>query len=119
MKKALILAAVILSAVAASAQEYKIIYYLDQNFASVEQQAALFIGKGYNDNGLFGLDGFDKNTNAIILKAHFADSSLSDLEGSFQTFYPNGKIESEGIIKKVWSRAFGRNGIIGRRRPIL
>ena len=97
----------IISVNVARAQEYKYIYYLDGNFASVKPAAAAFIGKGYDDSGLFALDGFNKITGERFIKLHFTDSSLSNMQGVFQSFYPGGKRESEGsyvnsIEQGVW-----------------
>lgn len=93
----------------ARSQSYKYIYYLDKDFASVDSANALFIGKGYDDNGLFGLDGFDKNTGQLFTKMHFVDSTLGNMQGFFQSFYPDGKLESEGNYQNsmeqgVWTK---------------
>jgi hypothetical protein len=77
-------------------QGYKYIYYLDNNLASTNENAALIIGKGKIENSKFQLDCFNKQSNNLIMTIHFTDSSLSEMNGSFASFYQNGIVENVG-----------------------
>jgi antitoxin component YwqK of YwqJK toxin-antitoxin module len=95
MKKIFLFLLINTTILTASAQ-YKYLYYLTKDFASVELKNADFIGKGNPDGSLLKLDCFSKINGALLMSVHFTDSSLSEIQGPFQAFYSNGIIESEG-----------------------
>jgi antitoxin component YwqK of YwqJK toxin-antitoxin module len=77
-------------------QDYKFIYYLGADLSTVPKTKALIIGKGFNDTNGFRLDCYSALNNALLMTWHFTDSSLADINGSFRSYYRNGKIEKEG-----------------------
>jgi hypothetical protein len=83
-------------AISCFSQEYKYVYYLDNNLVSTNESAALFVGKGKIENGKFKLYCFNKLNNSLIMTIHFTDSSLSDMNGNFTSFYKNGIEENVG-----------------------
>lgn len=86
---------VFISAVGNS-QQYKFVYYLDENLVSVSKARAAIIGKGLYEDGRFKLDCFSLNGDKPLLTLHFTDSTLAHLEGSFNSYYANGKTEKTG-----------------------
>jgi antitoxin component YwqK of YwqJK toxin-antitoxin module len=83
-------------AISCFSQDYKYVYYLDNNLVSTNESAALFVGKGKIENGNFKLDCFNKLNNSLIMTIYFTDSTLSDMNGSFTSFYKNGVKENVG-----------------------
>ncbi len=81
---------------AASAQSYKFLYHLDDNLVPVEKSRATLIGKGLKDSTIFLVDCFDKSTGKLSVSAHFADSSLSQFEGMYKTYFSSGQTKEEG-----------------------
>ena len=63
---------------------------------STTKNEAFFIAKGKIENDKFKLDCFDKEENHLIMTIHFTDSSLSEMNGNFSSFYDNGVLENEG-----------------------
>lgn len=98
-----------LVSVVCQAQVYQYKYYLDKDFNSIEKSKAIILGKGINEDGLFRLDCFTKDGKSLYIKLHFTDSSLSQLQGSMQSFHLNGKLEqqgffSEGLENGIWEK---------------
>jgi antitoxin component YwqK of YwqJK toxin-antitoxin module len=82
--------------VACFSQEYKYVYYLDKNLVSTKEENALLIGKGKKEERNFKLDCFNKLSNALLMTIHYSDSSLAEMNGSFKSFYENGRLENSG-----------------------
>jgi antitoxin component YwqK of YwqJK toxin-antitoxin module len=77
-------------------QQYKLIYYLDENLNSVEKGKAILTGKAYYESGLLKMDCYNNATEKLFLSATFTDSTLGVLQGLFRTYHDNMMIESEG-----------------------
>lgn len=77
-------------------QDYKFIYYLDNDLNSVSKQKAVIIGKAYEQDGHLLLNCFLKTTGKMIITAGVKDSTLSALHGMFRTYYDDMATESEG-----------------------
>ena len=77
-------------------QDYKFIYYLDENLNTVPKGKAVIIGKGYILGASMILDCFPKDNSRKVVSATFTDSSLSTMNGKYQSYYANMTIESEG-----------------------
>jgi antitoxin component YwqK of YwqJK toxin-antitoxin module len=95
MKK-LVLFFLINSILLSASAQYKFLYYLTKDFTSADLNNAAFIGKGNPDGKLLKLDCFSKLNGALLMSLHFNDSSLSEIQGLFHSFHPNGKINTEG-----------------------
>ena len=76
--------------------QYKYIYYLDQNLASVPQDSAVIIGKALPDGDLIQVNCYNKKSGKIVMRLHFTDSTLSTLHGTSQSFYETGMLDTEG-----------------------
>jgi antitoxin component YwqK of YwqJK toxin-antitoxin module len=97
MKQKIYLALVLINiSISCFSQGYKFVYYLDKDLASTKKSDAIFVGKGKTENGKFKLDCFNKEQNHLIMTIHFTDSSVSEMNGSFASFYVNGVLENEG-----------------------
>lgn len=86
-------------------------YYLDEylNIVPQDNKECIYKGKGSKEGELFKVDCFAKETNILIITAHFSDSLLSTLDGELTSFYPNGYIESrrffsDGERDGIWER---------------
>lgn len=78
-----------------SAQQYKYVYYFDEQLVSTTKVKAIVTGKGLKEDGLFRLDYFGKNGN-LFMSAHFVDSSLAVMQGELTGYHSNGKPERHG-----------------------
>jgi hypothetical protein len=93
-----------------AAAQYKYVYYLDKDFGSVSKDKAFMIGRGfYESSGSFRLECFSINDNFLFITAHFTDSTLSTLNGSFQSFARGGHKENVGtyvnnIEEGAWTK---------------
>jgi antitoxin component YwqK of YwqJK toxin-antitoxin module len=81
-------------------QQYKYIYYLDENLNAVEKSKSILIGKAYYENGALKMDCFGKTIEKLFLTATFTDSTLDELQGLFRSYHTNMSIESEGNYTK-------------------
>jgi antitoxin component YwqK of YwqJK toxin-antitoxin module len=81
-------------------QQYKYIYYLDENLNAVEKPKSILTGKAYYENGALKMDCFGKTTEKLLLTATFTDSALNELQGLFRTYHNNMSTESEGNYTK-------------------
>jgi antitoxin component YwqK of YwqJK toxin-antitoxin module len=77
-------------------QQYKYLYYLDENLNAVEKSKSILTGKAYYENGALKMDCFAKITERLILTAIFTDSTLDELHGFFRSYHTTLSIESEG-----------------------
>jgi hypothetical protein len=77
-------------------QDYKFIYYLDENLNTVPKDKAVIIGKGYIQGNTMILDCFTPDKLIKVVSATFTDSSLSNLNGLYRSYFISQKIESEG-----------------------
>ena len=84
----------------ASSQEPAFVYNLNDDFNIVDKSKSTITGKAYSEDRLLRLDCVANKTGFKVLTAHFTDSSLNTLQGLFQSYYPAGKIESEGDYVK-------------------
>lgn len=83
-----------------STAQYKFTYYLDKDFATVSKKNATMIGHGYYERpGSFRLDCYNLDNSVLFIIAHFSDSSLSALNGRFESFYPGDKKENVGYFE--------------------
>lgn len=75
-------------------KEFK--YYFDKDLNFTTQAESVLSGTGIDDNGLIQLKCYNNRDKSLVLIAHFTDSSLAVLQGLFQSFYSNGKLEKMG-----------------------
>ncbi|MBC7937239.1 MAG: energy transducer TonB [Rhizobacter sp.] len=94
--KSILVSLLLLVGLTAAAQDYKYKYYFDGDFNSVAADKAVMVGKGIMVNGLLRLDCFNILTGRMMTSAHFKDSSLTEFEGPFISYYRNGQKEKEG-----------------------
>jgi antitoxin component YwqK of YwqJK toxin-antitoxin module len=83
-----------------AAQNYTHNYFLDWDLNSTDSANSSILGKGYKQPNFFQLDAFGKDDGNLYFKVQFTDSSLSDLNGEFQRYYPNGRLMTEGHYNK-------------------
>lgn len=83
-------------AVKCTGQNYKFIYYLDENLNTVPKDKAVIIGKGYIQGNSMILDCFTPDKLIKVVSATFTDSTLGNLNGRYSSYYAGDKIESEG-----------------------
>lgn len=84
-------------AVKCAGQNYRFIYYLDENLNTVRKDKAVIIGKGYPDGNNMILDCFTPDKLIKVISATFTDSSLGNMNGLYRSYHINNQIESEGI----------------------
>ncbi|MBK9485882.1 MAG: hypothetical protein IPO01_11975 [Chitinophagaceae bacterium] len=77
-------------------QNYKFIYYLDENLNTVHKSKAVIIGKGYIQGNAMILDCFTPDKLIKVVSATFTDSTLAKLNGLYRSYFADNKIESEG-----------------------
>ena len=79
-----------------NAQSYKYIYNFDDLLNPTTPDKATIIARGSVDSETFKIDYFSANNNIPYISAHYADSSLKQLQGEFTAYHPNGKIQKQG-----------------------
>ena len=77
-------------------QQYKYIYYFDKDLNSCKKSDAVVTGKGFKDDGLFKLDFFSNQNGNLLMSIHYTDSTLSTMQGFFQSYHLNTVLEKEG-----------------------
>jgi len=77
-------------------QNYRFIYYLDENLNTVPKDKAVIIGKGYIQGNTMILDCFTPDNLIKVVSATFTDSTLGNLNGLYRSYFADNKIESEG-----------------------
>jgi len=75
------------------------LYYLNDKLEGVEKDKATIVGKGFVENGQFKLDCYPIGNDNVLLTAHFTDSSLTQLQGTYISYHPNGDVATEGNYK--------------------
>jgi hypothetical protein len=99
MKKLFVIVCLLWAATTVGQNKNRFLYYLNNNLESVPKEGATILGRGLMENGLLKLDCYAMTDNMLMLTAHFPDSSLSELEGPFTTYHPNGDVAKEGVYK--------------------
>ena len=92
----LILILLLFIVVKCTGQNYIFIYHLGENLNTVPKDKAVIIGKGYIQGNTMILDCFTTDKLIKVVSATFTDSSLSNLNGLYRSYYADNKIESEG-----------------------
>ncbi len=82
------------------AQQKSYLFFLDQNLTFTSRDSALIIGNGNYEAGSFKLDCYNKFSKKLILTLHSTDTTLTNLDGRFISYFENGLIENEGYYKK-------------------
>ena len=77
-------------------QSEKYLYYLDNEYRSTPNSKAIITASGSIDSGLVKVKFYITATNNLFQVSYFLDSSLSINHGLTQTFYADGRKESEG-----------------------
>ena len=85
--------------IAKSQSSKRYIYYLDATLSSVEKSKAVVLGEGSYENGAFRLNCYSMNRDKLYLTAFCTDSTLSEFNGPYTSFYLNGNKEEEGNYK--------------------
>ncbi len=96
MKKIITLISLIFLFSQLKAQQYKYIYYLDDNYRPVSKKDATIIGKAYEQDDYLILNCFQKKNDQLLLTAAVKDSSLNTLHGLYRTYNGKGHVSSEG-----------------------
>jgi antitoxin component YwqK of YwqJK toxin-antitoxin module len=96
MKKLLVIISVLFALTAVAQNKKRFAYYLNNSLESVPKEEATILGKGLMENGLLKLDCYAVADNMLLMTAHYTDSSLSVLEGTFTSFHPNGDTAQAG-----------------------
>lgn len=96
LKPFLITVAVLFFALSSFSQPYTHVYYMDASFASVEKSKAFFVCKGYAHEGRFKLDCFVEKNGVLVIAANFTDSSIAVPDGTYQQYYAENMIQSQG-----------------------
>ncbi|MEO8108990.1 MAG: energy transducer TonB [Ginsengibacter sp.] len=90
----LMISLLLLSA-AGFSQEKQFAYYFDKDLNPAPKANATFSGRGmYQSNGLFEFRLYNLSNQKLLLIENYTDSSLRFNEGSSESFYPNGTVES-------------------------
>jgi hypothetical protein len=84
-------------------------YYFDKDLRITSPAEAVFAGTGSAEGGAWLLKCYSKKDKTLIFKMHFTDSTLSVLNGLFQSFYANNSLEnigdySQGKQNGLWKR---------------
>lgn len=95
--KTLLISAILIFLFSTSfSQGKRYVYYLDNNLDVCDKAASVFTGHGTLQNNLLNLRVYaNQNPEVVLLVANFTDSSLAINQGLFQTFYINGRKETE------------------------
>lgn len=84
-----------------SQSEKGYIYYFDKNLEITDKSNSVFTGHGVLKDGLLQLSVYSNDLpDYALLVANFTDSSLAVNQGLFQSFYLNGKKETECNYEK-------------------
>lgn len=87
---------VLLFFISFSQSEKGYVYYFDKNLGITEKSNSVFTGHGVLKDGLLNLHVYANDLpDVALLIANFTDSSLAVNQGLFQSFYFNGKKETE------------------------
>jgi hypothetical protein len=79
-----------------SQTEKRYVYYFDKDFGITDKSGSVFTGHGALKDGLLNLTVYSNNLpDVALLVANFTDTSLAVNQGLFQSFYFDGKKESE------------------------
>lgn len=81
------------------AQNYKYIYYLNQDMLSVPKKNAVMIGKGYMENGNLHLDCYYTSNSLLFLKINYSDSTLQTCNGPYTSYNKDGGLLETGTYK--------------------
>lgn len=95
IKSLLVIISLLLLSAAGFSQEKQFAYYFDKDLNPAPKANATFSGRGmYQSNGLFELRLYNLSNQKLLLIENYTDSSLQLNEGSSESFYPNGTVES-------------------------
>jgi len=89
---------------------YKYVYYFDKDLQSCARANSVITGKGFKEeNGLLKLDYFITESGVLLMSVHFTDTTLSTLQGVFQSYYINAVLEKEGsynlgMMQGLWQQ---------------
>ena len=81
---------------AVKAQPYKYIYYFDKELNSCKKSKSNITGKGFYDGSHLKLDYFSNTSNNLLMSVYFTNSTLSSMDGLFQSYYNGNSLEKEG-----------------------
>ncbi len=71
-------------------------YYLDQDLLSTKKEKAVVIGKGEKEGDIFKLSCYTLTGKDPYIVLHFTDSTLSDINGPFTSYYNDRTVERHG-----------------------
>ncbi|HEU5053165.1 MAG TPA: energy transducer TonB [Hanamia sp.] len=92
------------------AQQTDYVYYFNEDFGICPKEESVFTGHGREYDNLFNLKVYSNQfPSKPLLVANFTDSTLSVNQGTFQSFYLNGKKETErnyenNILNGLWRK---------------
>ena len=99
------------------AQQNEYVYYFNANISLCPKEKSVFTGHGIIKNDLLNLKVYSNNhPENPLLVANFTDSTLSVSQGLFQSFYVNGKKETEctyenNVLDGMW-RKWDSSGLL-------
>jgi hypothetical protein len=77
-------------------QSKQYLYYFDKDLNSAQKDKASLNGVGIYSANLFDIKVYNASNNKLLWNQHFVDSSLRVGEGLYQSYYPDGTLESAG-----------------------
>lgn len=94
----------------AFSQQTEYVYYFNADFGICPKSESLFTGRGMIKNNLLNLKVYsNKFPGTPLLVANFTDTTLSEMQGPFKSFYINGTKESErnyenNVLDGAWEK---------------
>ena len=81
-------------------QAKQYLYYFDKDLNPVPKENAVANGVGTYSDGLFEVSIYNTASKKLLWTQHFTDSTLAVSEGLYQTYFPDGTVESAGNYQK-------------------
>jgi len=98
--KAFVLPLLLIISSACVSQSKQYLYYFDKDLNSTPKEKAILNGVGVYAANLFAVKVYNASNNTLLWSQHFIDSSLQVSDGMYQSYYPDGTMESAGNYLK-------------------
>jgi hypothetical protein len=95
--KYIVLPAILLAICSKCFSQKAITFYFDKDMNTTSRSQAVFKETGIMDDGLYKLSCYNIASKSLVFVAHYADSTMHDYLGLYQSWYPKGNIKTEGI----------------------
>jgi antitoxin component YwqK of YwqJK toxin-antitoxin module len=114
--KAFVFALLLMVSSACFSQSKRYLYYFDKDLNLTPKGKALLNRVGTYTANLFEIKFYRASNNNLLWSQHFMDSSVQVSEGTYQSYYPDGTLESAGNYSKnsedgLWQK-WDSSGII-------